>query len=81
MSNLDIRCPSCGAILPPHRCGEIVTVSRTACPVCNGEGKVFRMTDSYRAVVAEANGNSFGWTGPTHEWRTCHACGGSGLIR
>ena len=39
------------------------------CPACGGDGKVFRMTDS-----------SFGWTGPTHEWRACHACGGRGVL-
>jgi DnaJ-class molecular chaperone len=51
-----------------------------ACPVCNGEGRVYRMTGSYEAMVAQAAGGSFGWTGPTHEWRPCRACAGRGVL-
>lgn len=50
------------------------------CPSCHGERRVFRMTPSYEAMVAQAAGGSFGWTGPTHEWRTCPLCKGSGLL-
>jgi hypothetical protein len=50
------------------------------CPVCNGEGRVYRMTPAYEVVVAQSVGN-FSWTGPTHEWRRCIPCGGTGLIK
>lgn len=52
----------------------------SGCPVCGGEGRVYRMTTAYETMATQAAGSSFGWTGQTHEWRTCHACGGSGLL-
>jgi len=51
-----------------------------ACPVCLGEGRVYRMTASYEAMATNASGGSFGWTGPTHEWRTCRVCDGKGIL-
>jgi hypothetical protein len=75
----EIRCPSCGAILRPHVCGE-ERQRRFLCPACDGDGKVMRMTDAYAGMVAVANGQPFGWTGETHEWRTCRVCGGTGLL-
>lgn len=55
-----------------------MTVQR--CPVCDGEGRVYRMTSAYEMVATQASGGTFGWTGQTHEWRECRACGGSGLL-
>lgn len=51
------------------------------CPVCEGEGRVFRMTPAYEAMAATAAGRTFGWTGETHEWRPCHACKGLGMVK
>ena len=53
---------------------------RAACPVCNGEGRVFRMTPGYEAMAVAANGNPFSWIGTTHEWRLCKPCSGTGLL-
>jgi len=50
------------------------------CPVCLGEGRVYRMTAAYEATAAAAAGGSFGWTGPTHEWRSCKPCLGQGVF-
>jgi len=49
------------------------------CPMCNGEGRVYRWTPAYEAAATEAGGRSFSWTGPTHEWRTCRICDGKGI--
>jgi hypothetical protein len=51
-----------------------------ACPVCYGEGKVYRMTPFYESMTTQAQGETFGWTGATHEWRICPACRGSCVI-
>ncbi len=55
-------------------------MTTVACPVCNGEGRVFRMTPEYEAMANIANGDSFAWIGTTHEWRSCKPCGGTGLL-
>lgn len=75
----DIRCPQCGMLLRPHVCGE----GRPAqvCPVCSGEGRVYRMTAAYEAMAGRAPGGMFSWAGPTHEWRTCRVCDGAGLLK
>ena len=51
-----------------------------SCPVCQGEGSVYRMTRAYQAMATAATGG-FGWTGQTHEWRACHPCNGTGLLK
>jgi DnaJ-class molecular chaperone len=53
---------------------------KTLCPMCQGEGRVYRMTAAYEAMATSAPG-TFGWTGSTHEWRTCRICSGKGLVR
>ena len=54
-------------------------MSTEMCPVCKGEGQVYRMTPAYEAMVTQANA-SFGWTAETHEWRPCPLCYGAKVI-
>lgn len=50
------------------------------CPVCGGEGRVYRRTPAYEAMVAAATGWTFRGSARRNWWRECNPCGGSGLI-